>query len=179
MTATTATTAPPGPTTFTKAQPWISLVARLALAAIWLVSGLLKVGSPQQSVMAVQAYELPLPSGLEHLVGWGLPWFEIALGLLLLAGLLTRPTAIVSALLLVLFIAGIISAWARGLTIDCGCFGGGGQVAPDETSYLPDLVRDVGFALLAGWLILFPRSKFSLDRFGEDEEFVVHDEENE
>ncbi|MGJ3509789.1 MauE/DoxX family redox-associated membrane protein [Enemella sp. A6] len=171
--------APPRQTTFAKAQPWLSLLMRLGLVAVWLVSGLLKVGTPQQSVMAVEAYELPLPPALVNVIGWGLPWFEIALGLLLLAGLLTRPAAIASAVVLVLFMAGIISAWARGLSIDCGCFGGGGQVAPDQTSYAWTLLRDAGFALMAGWLILFPRSKFSLDRFGEDDEFVVDDEENE
>ena len=57
-----------------------------------LVAGALKVVDPQASVAAVRAYEL-LPTGLETLVGWGLPFVEVALGLLLLAGLGTRPAA--------------------------------------------------------------------------------------
>lgn len=161
-----------GSMTFEKVQPWISLLVRLGLAAVWLVAGLLKVGSPQQSIQAVRAYELPIPDALVNLIGYGLPWFEVALGLLLLAGLLTRPVAIVSAIVLVLFMIGVASAWARGLTIDCGCFGGGGEVAPGETQYLSELFRDTGFLLLAGWLIWRPRSKFSLDRFADDDEEI-------
>ena len=61
-----------------------------------------------------------------------LPFVEIVLGVLLVLGLFTRPAAIVSTLLMVAFIIGISQAWARGLTIDCGCFGGGGQIGADD-----------------------------------------------
>jgi hypothetical protein len=55
--------------------------------------------------------------------------------------------------------------WARGLTIDCGCFGGGGQVAKGQTHYLREILRDLGFFVLAAWLMVFPRGKFALDRW--------------
>ena len=55
------------------------------------------------------------------------------MGALLLAGLLTRGAAAVAGLLMLVFVAGIASAWARGLSIDCGCFGTGGPVAPGDT----------------------------------------------
>ena len=63
-----------------------------------------------------------------------------------------------------LFIAAISKAWARGLTIDCGCFGGGGQVAKGETKYLEEILRDTGLVILAIYLVMYPRGKFSLDR---------------
>lgn len=166
----TETLRSPMPTRFERVQPWISTVCRLVLAAVWLVAGGLKVGSVQQSVQAVHAYELPLPDSLITFIGWGMPWFEVALGLLLLAGLLTRPAAIVSAITLTIFMIAVASAWARGLTIDCGCFGGGGQVAPGEAQYISELLRDTGLLLIAGWLIWRPRSLFSLDRVADDEE---------
>ena len=53
------------------------------------------MADPQASVAAVGAYEL-LPAGLETVVGWGLPFAEIALGLLLLAGVATRAAAAAS-----------------------------------------------------------------------------------
>ena len=59
----------------------------------------------------------------------GCPGSRSAVGLLLVIGLLTRVSAVVLGLLLVAFIVGVGSAWARGLSIDCGCFGGGGQVS--------------------------------------------------
>ncbi|GAB3205930.1 MauE/DoxX family redox-associated membrane protein [Marinactinospora thermotolerans] len=143
-------------------QPWITLVARLALVGVLGYAGISKMGAPALSVQAVEAYEL-FPDGVNQFIGYTLPFFEVALALLLLVGLASRYTAAVAALLMVVFIAGIISAWARGLTIDCGCFGTGGQVAPGETRYGVDILRDIGFAALAGIVMLWPRSPFSLD----------------
>ena len=57
------------------------------------------------------------------------------------------------------FIAGIASAWARGLAIDCGCFGSGGQLADgQDPGYLPEILRDLGFLALAGFLLIWPRT---------------------
>jgi uncharacterized membrane protein YphA (DoxX/SURF4 family) len=146
------------------------LLARLVLAGVFLLAGALKVVDPQGAVQAVRAYEL-LPPSLETVVGYGLPFLEIALGLLLAGGILTRITAAAAAALLVVFILGVASAAARGLSIDCGCFGGGGTVAPGQARYAGEIARDLGLLLLAAWLIWRPRSLFSLDR-GDPEEMV-------
>ena len=90
-----------------------------------------------------------------------LPYLEIALGVLLLAGLATRLTAVLSAVVLVAFIAGVISAAVRGLSIDCGCFGGGGDVGAGQTAYTAEILRDVGFLALAGYLIIRPDTPVS------------------
>lgn len=134
------------------------------LGGVFLVAGVLKAIDPQSSVAAVRAYQL-LPTSLATFVGWGLPFAEIALGLLLLAGIATRAVAAAAAVLLVVFIAAVVSVAARGLSIDCGCFGGGGEVAPGQTAYGIELVRDAGLLLLAAWLVWQPRSRLALDRF--------------
>ena len=146
---------------------WVSTGARLVLGGVFLVAGGLKVIDPQSSVAAVRAYRL-LPSSLVTIVGWGLPFAEIALGVLLLAGVATRLVAVASAVLLLVFIAAVTSAAARGLSIDCGCFGGGGDVAPGQTAYGTEIVRDVGLLLLAAWLVWQPRSRLTLDRFSSE-----------
>ncbi|RTL67196.1 MAG: DoxX family membrane protein [Pseudonocardiaceae bacterium] len=140
----------------------IGTLARLGLAAVWLVSGAIKAADPDQTYIAVRAYDV-LPTDVVSVVATVLPWLELALGVLLLVGLGSRAVAALSALVLVVFIAGVVQAWARGLSIDCGCFGGGGQVAPDATAYGTEVLRDVGFLLLAGWLIVRPRTLFALD----------------
>ena len=145
------------------AVPWISTVARLLLGGVLLVAGVLKAVDPQASVAAVRAYEL-VPTGLETLVGWGLPFVEVALGLLLLVGVATRPAAAASGLLMLVFLVGVVSAAARGLSIDCGCFGGGGAVPPDQTAYGREIARDLGLVLTAGWLVARPQSRWSLER---------------
>jgi uncharacterized membrane protein YphA (DoxX/SURF4 family) len=128
-------------------------------------SGGAKVSEPQQAVMAVQAYKI-LPVSVGEFVGYALPLFELALAVALLLGVATRVTAIVAGALMTAFVIGVASAWARGLSIDCGCFGGGGAVPEGEANYLPVLLRDFGFTLMAGWLVVFPATKFAFDRSG-------------
>jgi uncharacterized membrane protein YphA (DoxX/SURF4 family) len=141
----------------------IGTVARLGLAAVFLVSGTLKALDPDTTYVAVRAYDV-LPKAGVALVAGVLPWLEIALGLLLLAGIAIRVVATVSAVLLLVFVAGVTQAWARGLSIDCGCFGGGGAVAPGETAYGLELLRDAGFLLMAAWLVVRPGTLGALDR---------------
>ncbi len=145
-----------------RALDLVGTLARLGLAAIFLVSGGLKALDPDQTYVAVRAYDV-LPTAGVEVVATVLPWAEIAVGLLLLLGVGTRVVAALSVLLLLGFIAGVTQAWARGLSIDCGCFGGGGAVAPGETAYLEELLRDTGFIALAVWLIVRPRTLFTLD----------------
>ena len=140
----------------------VGTLARLGLAAVWLVSGLIKALDPAQTYVAVRAYDV-LPKDAVSVVAGVLPWFELALGALLLLGVGTRAAAVLSALLLVVFIAGVAQAWARGLNIDCGCFGGGGAVAPGQTQYVQEILRDTGFLVLAGWLIVRPRTWGALE----------------
>lgn len=146
----------------TRLRPWLALVIRLALGAMFLAAGWLKLPYPESSAQAVRAYRL-LPEALVPVIGYGLPVFEVILGLLLIIGLATRICAIISGLLMLAFIIGISSAAIRGINIDCGCFGSGGPVAEGETRYTLDLIRDatamVGSILLAIW----PRSALSLD----------------
>jgi uncharacterized membrane protein YphA (DoxX/SURF4 family) len=149
----------------TPVQLWVSTVVRVGLAGVLLWSGGAKVTEPQQAVMAVQAYEI-LPTGLGEFVGYGLPLFELALGIALLLGVATRISAVVAGALMTAFVVGVASAWARGLSIDCGCFGGGGAVPEGEANYLPVLLRDLGFAAMAAWLVVFPASRWAMDRSG-------------
>jgi|SRR4051812_31532934 uncharacterized membrane protein YphA (DoxX/SURF4 family) len=145
------------------AWPWISTVARLGLAAVFLIAGGLKVGDLAASGRAVNAYDL-MSYDTAKVVGAVQPFLEIALGLLLLAGLAVRLSAAIAAVLLVVFIAGIASAWARGLQIDCGCFSKGGELTGGRTAeYGLEILRDLGFLVLAVTLLVKPRTKYSLD----------------
>lgn len=146
-----------------KYQPWIGLLLRVVLGGVLLVAGLLKYQHLDKSQMAVRAYEL-LPISLANFLGIVLPFVEIAAGILLIIGAAVRISAVISGLLMLAFSIGISQAWARGLSIDCGCFGGGGQVAPGTANYLPELVRDAGLAIMAIYLFRYPQSKFGLDR---------------
>ena len=142
---------------------WLVLVARLVVGGVWIVAGALKIPDPASSVQAVRAYRL-LPEAIVPTVGQLLPVVEVVVGLALVVGLLTRTMAVASAVLFVAFIIGIASAWARGLTIDCGCFGGGGYDPDAAEKYPWEIARDV--ALLAGSVFVAAfghRSRWALD----------------
>jgi len=144
-------------------RPWLGTLVRLGLAAVWLVAGGAKVGDLAGSGRAVNAYDV-MPYDLAKVIGAALPLVEVALGLLLLVGLATRLAAGISVGLLVVFIAGISQAWARGLQIDCGCFGSGGQLAAGQSpTYGPEILRDLGFLVLAVVLVIWPLTRLSID----------------
>ena len=130
---------------------------------MWLYYSLPKLSYSSDALgLAVRDYQI-LPAGLADAFGTVQPFLELALGLLVLAGLGTRFAAACSALLLLVYIGSIASVWARGISIDCGCFGGGGAVSASKTAYLQEISRDIGFLLLAGWLVRWPRTWVSLD----------------
>ena len=140
----------------------IGFIARFGLAVVWLVSGWQKLADPVTTKQSVAAYEL-FSRDVSDLIGTALPVVEIALGVMLLAGIFLRATAAVSGIIFAVFIAGIISAWARGLTIDCGCFGGGGYNANVTAwTYLSEILRDLVFAAGAAWVVKWPFKKWAL-----------------
>ncbi len=144
-------------------QPWITLLFRLILGGVLLAAGGLKVGHLQKSAMAVRAYEV-LPILVANVIGYSLPWIEVGLAIFLILGVFVKQSAMASGALMFIFIIGIAQAGLRGLSIDCGCFGGGGQVAAGQTKYLAEIFRDVGLLAIALALTKFPGGKFGLDR---------------
>jgi uncharacterized membrane protein YphA (DoxX/SURF4 family) len=146
-------------------RPWLALAARLVLAVVFAIAGWSKVTDLAGSGRAVNAYQL-MPFDLAKLIGAALPFVELALALFLLVGLAIRLAAGFAAGLLTVFLVGIASVWARGLSIDCGCFGGGGQLAAGaHPSYFWDIVRDLALLGLAVFLFLSPRTPVSADNY--------------
>ncbi|MGV1009992.1 MAG: DoxX family protein [Dermatophilaceae bacterium] len=144
---------------------WLDLAgtaARLVLGGVLLVAGALKVTNLPLSAFAVRAYQL-LPYELAGYVGYALPVVELVVGGLLVAGLFTRWAALAATILMAGFVVGIASAWTRGLSIDCGCFGGGGPTEAGRTAYPLELTRDAALLGLSLWLLVRPRTAYALD----------------
>lgn len=141
---------------------WAGLAARLVVGVVWIWAGAVKVLDPLASIEAVRAYEL-LPGSVVEPVGYLLPPLELVLGLALVLGAMTRGAALLSAVLLVAFVVGIASAWARGLEIDCGCFGGGGVEPGASSKYPGEIARDVGLLALSLFLVWVGRTRLALD----------------
>jgi len=159
---------------------WITFAARVILGATIAVSGFMKIGDlvkaiiqnmshagvwyVPQTVQDVKNYDLPLAPWIQSTVGYAMPIIEILLGVAILVGLWTRWTAALGGLMMVAYMIAISSAWARGLTISCGCFGPGHQLAEGQKPmYWLDLLRDLGLLICAVWIFLFPKSPLSVD----------------
>ncbi|WP_062288493.1 DoxX family protein [Demequina phytophila] len=145
-------------------QPWLSLLVRLSMAVILIAAAIPKMLDIPQSIIAVRAYRI-LPEAVVPFVGTMLPFLELVLAAFLLAGLFTRISSIVWLVMMAAFMTGVIWAWAHGLSIDCGCFGGGGDVAEGTTNYPLHMLERTGFVILGTYLLIWPRSKFSADEW--------------
>lgn len=141
---------------------FLSLAARLTLGIIFLVSGAEKLGNLNAFAQAIAHYEI-LPDVAANLFASLIVWTEIMIAVLLIAGAAVRGAALTSGILLTIFIIAIISAMARGLEIDCGCFAPGSGAEPEQVGW-PKVFEDI--ALLAGaiFLIYFPKSPLTIDR---------------
>lgn len=151
-----------------KYQRIITLLGRLTLGGVLLVAGALKAFVPAEAASAVAAYKI-LPTPIAHIVGYAMPWLEIAIGVLLIIGISVRWAAIMGALIMLIFVAAIISVWARGMLIDCGCFGGGGaidsaQAAAVHRTYLIEIMRDLALALTAIYLYFYPYGFLAVEK---------------
>jgi uncharacterized membrane protein YphA (DoxX/SURF4 family) len=121
------------PRTFSRAtwRPTAGILARWVLGATYLYTGCHKALHPVDFLKLLRQYELFHSAPALDTIAALLPWFEVACGLLLVAGVAVRGTALVSLLMLVPFTTAVFhralaikSALALPLCavkFDCGC----------------------------------------------------------
>ena len=139
----------------------ISAFARFYMAYIWISAGSAKLNQHLSVTQTIEGYEIFTPewsSALAHLIG---P-LEIAGGVFLLLGLFLKPAGWVSTTVLVLFIIGVGSAWARGLMIDCGCFTVDISESDQAMNYLRTILRDVFYIFLSVWIARRPFRRLAI-----------------
>ena len=143
---------------------WVSLAARLILGIVLIVAGFSKATNLDASVRSTNAYQI-LPYTLAEILGNSLPFIEIAVGILLVVGLFTRVVGALGAAMMLAFIIAISSAWIRGISIDCGCFGEGGPVdAKTATAQYPwEILRDLGLMACGVWLVVIKKAFLAVD----------------
>ena len=114
----------------------LKLILRIALGLIFCYAAYTKLRQPWLVfAMSIDAYRM-LPPWAVFTVARTLPWTELVIGILLISGRFLKYAAPAASVLLVVFYAAMIRAYAAGGGIDCGCFGVGEAVSPGT------LVRD-------------------------------------
>ena len=118
--------------------------SRLLLGAVFVAAGALKALHPGEFAGAVYNYQI-LPDQLVNSAAVVLPWLELIVGVLIASGFWLPGAITLADTLLVVFLVALVSAAARGLDIDCGCFSVKPAGAPNFAWYLS---RDLFFLLL-------------------------------
>jgi len=125
----------------------------MVIGAVFLYAAYTKLRDPWALfAMSVDSYKI-LPEWAVLVVARSLPWFELALGLVLISGLALRHASVGAAALLGVFFTLMMVSYARGLTIDCGCFGPGEVLGPKT------LLRDgtlLSLAIVLAVLAMLP-----------------------
>jgi uncharacterized membrane protein YphA (DoxX/SURF4 family) len=104
------------------ANPILIRSCRIVLGALLIVAGLAKIGGPEAFARQIENFDV-LPIGSENLLAIVIPWIEVVAGLALMAGVRARSAAWLGLGLMLVFDIAVVQAMARGLDIECGCFG--------------------------------------------------------
>jgi uncharacterized membrane protein YphA (DoxX/SURF4 family) len=136
-----------------------TLLLRVVLGGVLIVSGALKIGHPTDLAAAIAGFRLLAP-GIVAPLALALPVFEVLLGGYLVAGLFTRVAATVACLEFVLYAVAIASAVLRHIPANCGCFGPNDRATADW----PHVAFDLVLAAMAGWIASRAPGALALDR---------------
>ncbi len=119
-------------------HPIILWISRAILGFVFIVAAVEKVAQPEVFAASIIAYKI-LPVALVNIFALIVSWTELLSGILLITGYRVRASSAILTGLLVVFIVAILSAMARGMTIDCGCFGGAGGTTVGWFKILEDM----------------------------------------
>ena len=129
-------------------RSWVALALALLIGGAFIYAGALKVWDPVKFANDISNFRI-LPWALGVRLAFYLPWLEILCGVALIIGWMRSGALAILTGLMVVFIGATISAKARGIDLDCGCFG----AATSGLTFAWHMVID--FALLAGLVALW------------------------
>jgi uncharacterized membrane protein YphA (DoxX/SURF4 family) len=141
-----------------KALRWTLLALRVILGAIFIYSGYVKLREPWALfAMNIDSYQI-LPFRFVEPAARVLPWFEIVIGLMMVAGIWMRLSASVLSLTLVIFFSAMVRAKLAGQQINCGCFGSGEPIS--KWTFLRDGALLAGSLFVAWFAFRRPARKY-------------------
>jgi putative oxidoreductase len=129
---------------------WTLGMLRLVLGGVFIYAGAVKVGAPQALAASIATFQI-LHAALINLLAITLPIFELTVGALLVVGVWLRAASLGTLVMTSVFTFALVSALARGLAVDCGCFGN--EAGAAQTLKYISLGRDS--LLVAASAILF------------------------
>jgi uncharacterized membrane protein YphA (DoxX/SURF4 family) len=119
-------------------------VCQIATGVVFALSGLAKVGDLRAFAEQIHNFRV-VPVATEHLLAMTLPWIELVAAGALILGVRARHGAVLASIALTLFTVAVLVAMARGLDVDCGCFG----TAKASRVGIYKVLENLGFLALA------------------------------
>ncbi len=123
---------------------------RIVLGGLFVYAGAVKIADPLDFAQDIRNYRL-VGQALSFVAAVVLPWLEVLAGAFLVAGIWKRGAALVISGLLVFFIVLTLVTMARGIDVDCGCFG-----SLSRKSGWGVVLEDLGMLYLGLCLLLVP-----------------------
>jgi putative oxidoreductase len=99
-----------------------TLLARWVIGAVFVAAALPKIVDPASFAVDIDNYRM-LPERAAELLAVALPVAELVIAAALITGIHARGAAIAAAGMLSVFALGMAQAMARGIDLECGCFG--------------------------------------------------------
>ncbi len=129
-------------------SPYFLLFARLCVGGVFLASAVGKMMDREGTAVSMSRYPF-LPAGFGRFIAYVFPVIELAVGLMLVLGLFTRPAALIAALLFVLFTGLVIYDLSRGSDQSCHCFG---RISSEKLTPLA-VVRNIALLALSAFVV--------------------------
>jgi uncharacterized membrane protein YphA (DoxX/SURF4 family) len=140
---------------------WFAVPVRWYLGVLFVGACLHKIAEPASFALDIATYDI-LPLVAVNLVAIVLPWIELYAGAMLIAGWRVRASSLIVAAMMLVFLAALWIALARGLDMSCGCFAS--QGAEEDPISRMTVLRDIVWLGLALFVVVFDRGLVGLDR---------------
>lgn len=133
---------------------YISLIFRMVLGAMFVTVAMTKIPNPEKFANEIGNYNL-LPNISLNMMALFLPWLELITGMLLIFGYKVKENSFLILGMLVVFTLGVLSAMARGLDINCGCYS---EIAVKKVGW-EKVLENTGLIIMALYLFLTSNSE--------------------
>jgi len=100
----------------------VAILGRIVIGATLIIAGIGKVRNGQSNFLqSILGYDL-MPKSIAAFIAHRLPYVEVLMGVMFMAGLFSQVISIFVFCLFLLFTSAIVLSLVRGMDNDCGCF---------------------------------------------------------